>query len=108
MLGDICRAVELSANWFMKYEGIAGLQILSQYPDVLTKCDELDFNDPSQAAAYLIVHPANRYCRVWQVLEKLLKASRLPLEKMPNFPALDIGAGSGPSILAVRHDKPKG
>jgi hypothetical protein len=103
MLDDICRAVELSANWFMEYEGINGLQILSQYPDVLAKCDELDFNDPSQAAAYLLVHLADRYCRVWQVLEELLKKGRLPLGKSPNFSALDIGAGPGPGIFAVRH-----
>ena len=103
MLDDIYHAVELSANWFMEYEGIDGLQILSQYPDVLANCDKLDFNDPSQAAAYLMVHLADRYCRVWQVLEELLKAGRLPLGKSPNFSALDIGAGPGPGIFAVRH-----
>jgi len=102
MLDDICRAVVLAVDMFAQGDG-AGLQILSQYPNILAKCDDLDFNDPYQAAAYLAVHLADRYCRVWQALEELLRAGRLPLGKGSNFSVLDIGAGPGPGIFAVRH-----
>ena len=69
---------------------------------MLRACDSLDFNDPAEAFAYLALHLPDRYCRTFQVLEHLLVQGMLPLGKTDRFAAVDIGAGPGPSIFAVR------
>jgi hypothetical protein len=54
------------------------------------------------ALAYLINHVPDRYCRMFQVLERLLAVGQLPVGKRDNFAAIDIGAGPGPGIFAIR------
>ncbi|MEG8184202.1 hypothetical protein GZH49_37690 [Nocardia terpenica] len=76
--------------------------VLAQYPRVLNCCDELAFDSGAQALAYLILHMPDRYCRMLQVLERLLIHARLPVGRSHNFAALDVGAGPGPGIFAIR------
>jgi len=75
---------------------------LRQFPRVWRPHDDLEFSDPTQALAYLILHLPDRYTRMFQVLECLLSSGRLPLGKGDNFAAIDIGAGPGPGIFAIR------
>jgi ribosomal protein RSM22 (predicted rRNA methylase) len=76
--------------------------VLEEYPRVIRCCDQLAFDEWPQALAYLIVHLPDRYCRMFQVLERLLIGGRLPMGKSDGFAAIDIGAGPGPGIFAVR------
>ena len=102
MLADICAAVETTVEWVVGDDSARARQVIEQYPEVLKHCDDLQFDDPAQALAYLILHVPDRYCRMFQVLERLLLNSRLPLGRSGNFAAIDIGAGPGPGIFAIR------
>jgi hypothetical protein len=102
MLADICTAVETTVGWLVDGDPQRAQWVLRQYPQVLSRCDDLRFNDPAQALAYLILHLPDRYARMFQVLEHLLLRGALPLGKSGNFAAIDIGAGPGPGIFAIR------
>ncbi|MCA1708038.1 MAG: hypothetical protein LC808_34095, partial [Actinobacteria bacterium] len=104
MLSDVCAAVSRTAEFAISTGMAQPHEILADYPLVLDKCDSLTFDDPSQALAYLILHLPDRYCRVFQVLEALLIRGMLPLGRGgANFAAVDIGAGPGPGIFAIRN-----
>jgi hypothetical protein len=102
MLEDICAAVEATVDWLVQGNPQRAQWVLRQYPKVLSECDALKFNDPAQALAYLILHLPDRYCRMFQVLERLLLSGRLPVGKSDSFAAIDIGAGPGPGMFAIR------
>ena len=102
MLADICSAVETTVNWLISDNPDRARWVIRQYPRVLSSCDELQFNDPAQALAYLILHLPDRYCRMFQVLERLLLSAKLPLGRSHGFAAIDIGACPGPGIFAIR------
>lgn len=108
MLTDICSAVETTVEWLVQDDAHRARWVIQQYPRVLTCCDALQFNDPAQALAYLILHLPDRYCRMFQVLERLLLSGRLPVGRrrefaaVDDFAAIDIGAGPGPAIFAIR------
>jgi hypothetical protein len=102
MLADICDAVETTVDWLISNDPHRAQWVIRQYPRVLKCCDELQFSDPAQALAYLILHLPDRYSRMFQVLERLLASAKLPLGRSPSFAAIDIGAGPGPGILAIR------
>jgi hypothetical protein len=102
MLADICAAVETTVQWVLGSDSARARQVIEQYPEVLSRCDHLQFGDPAQALAYLILHLPDRYCRMFQVLERLLLSARLPLGRSGDFAAIDIGAGPGPGIFAIR------
>ena len=102
MLADICAAVETTVQRDVGNDSVKARQVIEQYPQVLSRCDDLQFDDPAQALAYLIHHVPDRYCRMFQVLERLLLSNRLPLGRRDNFAAIDIGAGPGPGIFAIR------
>jgi ribosomal protein RSM22 (predicted rRNA methylase) len=91
-----------NVNWLVSDNPHRAQWVVRQYPRVLKCCDELQFNDPAQALAYLILHLPDRYCRMFQVLERLLLSAKLPLGRSPSFAAIDIGAGPGPGIFAIR------
>jgi hypothetical protein len=102
MLSDICAAVETTVEWLVQENPQRAQWVLRQYPKVLKCCDHLQFNDPAQALAYLILHLPDRYARMFQVLERLLLSGRLPVGKSDSFAAIDIGAGPGPGMFAIR------
>ena len=108
MLADVCAAVETTVEWLVQGDSQRARWVIRQYPRVLTRCDVLQFNDPAQALAYLILHLSDRYCRMFHVLERLLLSARLPLGRRrdfsaaDSFAAIDIGAGPGPGIFAIR------
>jgi hypothetical protein len=102
LLEDICAAVEATVVWIVADNPEVARQVITQFPDVLKKCDSLTFDAVDQALAYLILHLPDRYSRMFQVLERLLLSGALPLGKSDNFAAIDIGAGPGPGIFAIR------
>lgn len=108
MLTDVCSAVETTVDWLVHGDSQRARWVIRQYPRVLSSCDVLRFNDPAQALAYLILHLPDRYCRMFQVLERLLLSARLPLGRrrdfsaVDSFAAIDIGAGPGPGMFAIR------
>jgi len=102
MLADVCTAVETTIQWEVGDNPDWARRVIERFPAVRGKCDQLRFSDPAQALAYLILHVPDRYCRMFQVLERLLASGRLPVGKGDNFAAIDVGAGPGPGIFAVR------
>lgn len=71
-------------------------------PDVLGRCDELAFSDGDEVAAYMLLHLADRYGRVTQVLERLFTARHLPIRRR-SLSVLEVGSGPAPGLYAV-HD----
>ncbi len=103
MLDDVCVAVQTTVDWVVGDDPERARQVINQYPSVLSRCDDLSFEDIFQALAYLILHLPDRYCRMFQVLERLLVDGRLPVGRGDHFAAIDIGAGPGPGIFAMRN-----
>jgi hypothetical protein len=103
MLDDICIAVTATAGWMVGDDPEMARQVIEQYPQVLSRCDDLHFHDEAQALAYLILHLPDRYTRMFQVLECLLLGGMLPVGKSDSFAVIDIGAGPGPCIFAIRN-----
>lgn len=79
MLHDLCRAVETTVEALVGDDADGARKVLQEYPRVLRCCDELTFDAPAEALAYLLLHLPDRYCRMFQVLERLLTAARLPI-----------------------------
>jgi hypothetical protein len=102
MLDDVCQAVETLVRWVVGRDSDRAREVLVQYPRVLRYCDRLDFDGDAQALAYLVLHLPDRFCRMIQVLQRLLIAGRLPIGQSDNFAAIDIGAGPGPGMFAIR------
>ncbi|MCW2933114.1 MAG: hypothetical protein JWM19_4076 [Actinomycetia bacterium] len=63
MLADICAAVLTTVGWLVEDDSEKARRVLEQYPDVLSRCDELPFDDSAQVLAYLILHLPDRYVR---------------------------------------------
>ncbi|MFI6217050.1 hypothetical protein ACIBCD_34050 [Nocardia brasiliensis] len=103
MFDDVRLAVEQTVAWCVGGDPERARRVLDQYPEVLANCDLLPFDEMEQALAYLILHLPDRYCRMFQVLERLLVAGRLPVGRSKRFAAVDIGAGPGPGIFAMRN-----
>lgn len=102
MLADICTAVDTTVDWLVSNDSEAARRVLTEFPNVLSRCDSLDFDTWEQVLAYLILHLPDRYTRASQVLERLLVNGALPLGKNDRFAVIDIGAGPGPGIFAIR------
>lgn len=102
MLADVCAAVDMTVDWLVGNNVGTARRVITEFPNVLSNCDSIDFDTMEQALAYLILHLPDRYTRAFQVLERLLVNGTLPLGKNDNFATIDIGAGPGPGIFAVR------
>ena len=102
MLDDVCQAVETTIKYDVSDSAGGARAVLGNYLRVLRCCDQLTFDEPAQALAYLILHLPDRYCRMVQVLEQLLISGALPMGKNDRFAVMDIGAGPGPGIFAIR------
>lgn len=102
MLADVTAGVETTVEWIVGDDQSMARRVITEFPQVLNNCDLLAFDTPEQALAYLVVHLPYRYCRTSLVLERLLVQGALPLGKTDNFAAIDIGAGPGPGIFAIR------
>lgn len=102
MLDDVCRAVEMTVDRLVGDSADRAREVLFEYPQVLGRCDQLTFEEQAQAVAYLILHLPDRYCRLFYVLERLLASGRLPVGRNDRFAAIDIGAGPGPGLFAIR------
>lgn len=103
LLADVCNAVSVTADWLVGNDEGVAQRVITEFPHVLSKCDSLNFDTAEQALAYLILHLPDRYTRIFQVLEQLLVNGTLPLGKSDNFAGIDIGAGPGPGIFAIRN-----
>ncbi len=92
----ICRTLRQDGRRYTVPEEIA----LNLKP-VLTSCDFLTFNNAAEAIAYAGLHLLDRYGRVNQVLEYLIRIGRLPL-RIRGLHALEVGAGPAPALYATR------
>ncbi len=97
---SMCAAVESMSRDYLDWQGISASDIVSHLPRALTSCDKLQFADPNEALAYLILHLVDRYGRVTDVLERLLEHGWLPIRRR-RLTVLDIGAGPAPAIYAA-------
>lgn len=102
MIADVCTAVDVTVDWLVQDDAGTARRVIAEFPNVLSRCDSIDFDTKEQALAYLILHLPDRYTRAFQVLERLLVNGALPVGKNDNFAAIDIGAGPGPGIFAIR------
>jgi hypothetical protein len=75
--------------------------VVLELPKTLSRCNELAFTSESETLAYTIWHLVDRYGRIVQVLDELLRRGHLPLRKT-RLSVLEIGAGPSPALHAVR------
>jgi hypothetical protein len=95
MVDDVCHSVETTVRQLVGNDATIARSVLEEYPRVTSCCDQLAFDEWPQALAYLIVHLPDRFCRMFQVLERLLVSGRLPVGKNDGFAAIDIGLDRG-------------
>ena len=74
--------------------------VSSQFESVLSKCDEIDYEDYSTTIAYVILHFLPRYHLFQLAFSKLLDKHILPYKKQGSN-ILDIGTGPGPALYAL-------
>lgn len=74
--------------------------VASKFEDVLSKCDEIDYEDDATATAYGILHFLNRYHRFQLNFVKLIECRFLPTRSY-EMDILDVGTGPGPALFAV-------
>jgi hypothetical protein len=75
-------------------------ELARMLPEVLKSCDSLSFSEPTEAVAYAGLHLLDRYGRVMQVLEHLLRIGRLPLRRR-QVTVLEVGSGPAPALYAA-------
>jgi hypothetical protein len=76
-------------------------RVVFELPRTLARCNELAFSSDSETLAYTIWHLVDRYARILQVLDELVRRGHLPLRKT-RLSVLEIGAGPSPALHAVR------
>ena len=76
-------------------------RVVLELPRTLGRCNELAFGAEADTLAYTIWHLVDRYARIIQVLDELVRRGHLPL-RMTRLSALEIGAGPSPALHAVR------
>jgi len=76
-------------------------ELASTLERVLTSCDDLRFDNGAEALAYASLHLLDRYGRVNQVLDYLVRIGRLPL-RIRGARVLEVGAGPAPASYATR------
>ncbi len=76
-------------------------ELATKLKPVLTSCDHLTFDNGAEALAYAGLHLLDRYGRVNQVLEYLMRIGRLPL-RIRGARVLEVGAGPAPALYAAR------
>jgi len=76
-------------------------ELATKLKPVLTSCDHLTFDNGAEALAYAGLHLLDRYGRVNQVLEYLIRIGRLPL-RIRGARVLEVGAGPAPALYAAR------
>ncbi|MFJ5836618.1 hypothetical protein ACIQGO_07570 [Streptomyces shenzhenensis] len=96
-LKSLCAAIDTLASATDNPAAVA-----ARMTQVLDRCDDLEFRDPAEVTAYMILHLADRYGRVTQILERLFSAGHLPIRRR-QLSVLEIGAGPAPALYAV-HD----
>jgi hypothetical protein len=82
-------------------EGTNADVTVRQFPDILRRCDALNFDEAAQTIAYMIWHLADRYGRVTQVLDQLFIRGHRPV-RIGGVTILEVGAGPAPALYAVR------
>ncbi len=75
--------------------------VAAALPTTLKKCNELAFDSEDETLAYSVWHLIERYARVLQVLDGLVRSGDVPLRKT-RLTALEVGAGPMPALHAVR------
>lgn len=75
-------------------------EVAQRLDDVVTRCNELEFENWFETAAYSLIHLADRYDRAGQVLEQLMQAGYLPL-RQKSLRVLDVGSGPAPNLYAT-------
>jgi hypothetical protein len=76
-------------------------QLACKLGAALRHCDILKFDDGTEACAYAGLHLLDRYGRVNQVLEYLIRIGRLPL-RVHGARVLEVGSGPAPAAYAAR------
>ncbi|MFT0610156.1 hypothetical protein ACMHYT_03720 [Rhodococcus qingshengii] len=75
-------------------------ELADKLESTLSRCDQLQFDSFEEAGAYTLLHLADRYGRVGQVLERLFVSGHLPI-RLTRLSVLDVGAGPAPGLYAV-------
>jgi hypothetical protein len=83
------------------HEAAESGDLAAALPSVLRSCDDLSFDGQAEALAYAGFHLLDRYGRVDQVLEYLLRIGRLPL-RLGGVRVLEVGSGPAPVLYATR------
>lgn len=97
-LSTLCEAISVTTlSWAGRPSALAPV-----LPDVLSKCNRLHFDSDAEVAAYTLLHLADRYGRVTQVLERVFAAGHLPIRRR-RLSVLEVGAGPTPGLYAA-HD----
>jgi SAM-dependent methyltransferase len=74
--------------------------VAKQLLNVLKHCDQITYEEPGTAEAYVLLHFLDRYHRFQLIFDSLHKNRLMPL-RGDGIRILDVGTGPGPSMFAV-------
>lgn len=73
--------------------------ICRELPTVISRCDEITYNEPGVPEAYIILHFLDRYHRFQLIFLDMLENGLFPIRE--TIDVMDIGTGPGPSLFAL-------
>ena len=75
------------------------LDISKSFEEVLSKCNEIEYEDEEVVIAYIVMHFLDRFRRFQLNYKKIFEKGLLPIREKIN--AIDIGTGPGMSMYAL-------
>ncbi len=79
------------------------VKVMNCFNDVIDECNDIDFNDPANAIAFIVTHFLNRYHRFQKIGMRLLKKLLFPIRTKTYLTTdiLSVGCGPAPSLFAL-------
>ena len=81
----------------------SSVKVMNCFNDVINECNDIDFNDPANAMAFIVTHFLNRYHRFQKISMRLLKKLLFPIRTKTHLTTdiLSVGCGPAPSLFAL-------
>jgi len=98
---DFDLLVKLFENYIFSMDSQSWIEIIKKWPDVIKKCDEIDYKGDCTAVAYAIWHFLDRYHRFQIIISMLHDMELLCVNRGRDINILDIGTGPSHTLFAL-------
>ncbi len=86
--------------YFEKMRWSSYEEITKKLPDVITRCDSIDYQEESTAEAFAIFHLLDRIIRFEKITLELCSRGLINSKKNKKYDVLDVGTGPAPALIS--------